>query len=290
MNYVILTAIVFTSFIQNVLRKQYSTKVKDKLSTVFMFYTFMSAAALVFFVIAGGFKFSFNASTVISGVVFGVTYVIACVFSLLAIMYGSLTLTSLMISYSLIIPAAYCLIFMNEPFTPSIIIGIALFIISLLLINLGNGDKADIKITPRWCLYAFLAFAGNGACITVQKVHQVNFPGLYRSEFMIVAMVLSTAVCLVMTLCLLKKGTDAGYAAKQCLLYAVPTGIANAAANFMVMFLSIVLPASLMYPVISAGVIILTFIVSLTLFKERQTKMQYVGFFAGVLSVIILNL
>ena len=41
---------------------------------------------------------------------------------------------------------------------------------------------------------------------------------------------------------------------------------------------------------VSGGGMVLTFIFSITLFKEKMTKAQTAGFFVGVASIVLLNL
>ena len=45
----------------------------------------------------------------------------------------------------------------------------------------------------KWIIYSLLAFLGNGFCSVIQKIQQMNFDGLYKSEFMIVTLLLLSA-------------------------------------------------------------------------------------------------
>ena len=67
-------------------------------------------------------------------------------------------------------------------------------------------------------------------------------------------------------------------------------GLANGGANFLVIFLSSRMAASVMFPVISAGGIVLTFLISLFFYKEKLSKWQILGSALGLVSVIFLNL
>ena len=67
-------------------------------------------------------------------------------------------------------------------------------------------------------------------------------------------------------------------------------GLANGLANFFVVFLSLRVAASVMFPVISAGGIVLTFLVSLFFYKEKLSKWQILGSALGLMSVIFLNM
>jgi multidrug transporter EmrE-like cation transporter len=50
------------------------------------------------------------------------------------------------------------------------------------------------------------------------------------------------------------------------------------------------LPVSILFPCVSGGGMIITYVVSRVLFKEKMTRAQTVGFFVSVASVVFLNL
>ena len=64
----------------------------------------------------------------------------------------------------------------------------------------------------------------------------------------------------------------------------------NGIVNLFVMILSGKMPVALMFPLISAGGIIVTYIVSRFFYKEKLTKMQFAGFILGIASVVFLHI
>ena len=68
-------------------------------------------------------------------------------------------------------------------------------------------------------------------------------------------------------------------------------GILNGAANLFVMILAAKrVPSALMYPLISGGSIILTWITSRFYYKEKLTILQNIGLIVGIAAVVLLNL
>jgi len=67
-------------------------------------------------------------------------------------------------------------------------------------------------------------------------------------------------------------------------------GIANGIVNLLVMVLLGTMPASVVFPLITGGSIVFTYVVSRTLFHEKLSKRQTIGFILGVISVVLLNL
>ncbi len=67
-------------------------------------------------------------------------------------------------------------------------------------------------------------------------------------------------------------------------------GVANGVVNLLVMVLSARMATSVMFPLISAGGIILTTAVSILFYKEKITKCQFFGVVFGIVAVILLNI
>ena len=200
MNTLLLVFVITLITLQNVTKKIGSKKSNSAMS-------FSGASALfaiIIFLITSGGKLNFSTEILPYSIMFAVSYGIGCAFSFLSISEGPLSLTTLITSYSLVVPTVYGLLFLGEPITPLLIAGIALLLISLLLINYEkqNGER---KITLKWAIFVFLAFVGNGVCSTVQKVQQLEFDGAYKSEFMIAALAIASLTLLIISVFTEKK-------------------------------------------------------------------------------------
>lgn len=266
---------------QSIVKKPYTQKTNG--AGVYFFNTLLSAAALLFFVVTSS-KFSFDISFIPYSIGFAVSFAVTSVFMVLAIAYGSLSLTSLFISYSLMIPTFYGLI-IGDTVSTGFIPGMLLLVISLFLTNKSD-EKA--KISLKWIICVFLSFFGNGMCTVVQKMQQIASNGAYKNEFMIVALAIVTVVMLIMSI--LKERTEINFFAKVGWHWAIICGVLNGMVNLFVMILSGKMPVSLMFPLISAGGLIVTYIVSRFFYKEKLTKIQFIGFIFGLTAVVFLNI
>ena len=278
----LLTIVVFVS-VQQVTKKAYNLKVSGDA----MSYSAASCvAALVVFLITSGGKLTFSTEFLPYSLLFALSYSVTVVTGMLAILVGPLSLTCLVTSFSLIVPTLYGIFVLQEPVSTNLFIGLGLLAAALVLINLE--EKGEKKITLKWAIYVILAFVGNGMCSTVQKVQQIQLAGQYKSEFMIVALIISAVAMGIFALCTEKRqilpNLKTGF-----WLYVI-CGLANGGANFLVIFLSSRMAASVMFPVISAGGIVLTFLISLFFYKEKLSKWQILGSALGLVSVIFLNL
>ena len=281
MNTIYLISVILCLSLQNVMKKAYT---KKNGGGVYLFGVLTCLAATLFFVVTSG-SFEWNVKILPFSLAFAAAYVTAMTSSVLAIQCGSLSLTSLIVSYSLMLPALYGLIFLNDPVSFGFYPGILLLVISLLLIN-KPGEKQALNL--KWIIYVILAFLGNGMCSVFQKMQQVEFEGAYKSEFMILALVTGAIVLTVISF--MKDGKQTGSYIKNGWLFGLLSGVFNGVVNLFVMVLSGRMSASLMFPLISAGGIIVTYLISKWIYKEELTKRQLVGFILGIASVIFLNI
>ena len=282
MNALYLIAIILGVSGQNVLKKPYTQK--NGQEGVFFFNGLLSGAALLFFVCTGS-DLQFEWAVLPYAAAFAAAYATACVFLVLAVATGSLSLSSLLVSYSLMLPAVYGLIFLGDPVTFGLIPGMILLMVSLLLIN---KREKNAKISLKWVIFVTAAFVGNGMCTIVMNMQQMKFDGAYKNEFMIMALMIVTAVMAV--LCLCKERKNLKQYAKTGWLPASASGILNGMVNLFVMLLTGKMPISVMFPLISAGGLIVTYLVSKFVYKEKLTRLQFAGFVMGLAAVVFLNL
>lgn len=282
MSAALLVCTVIAISMQNIIKKFYNEKIKGGA------YTFVAvsvAAACLFFVFSSGFDLTFSTEFLGYSAGFAITYAIAVVFSFLAITSGPLSITALIFSYSLVLPTLYGMIFLGEEASVTLIIGLCLLAVSLFLINSRTGGG---KITLKWVIYVLLAFVGNGVCTIVQNLQQREFPGLYKSEFMIAALV-SVVVILIAPI-LISERREFLPSMKRGGFIMVICGALNGAANLLVMLLVNRMNASVLYPVMSAGGVLLTFFVSLFIYKERLAVKQYISFAFGIAAIVLMNI
>lgn len=282
LNVIFLIAIILGVSGQNIVKKPYTQKMGG--SGVYFFNAILSAAALLFFAVTAT-KLDFDISFIPYSIGFAASYAIATVFLVLAIAYGSLSLTSLFFSYSLMIPTLYGLVFLKDDISVVFILGLALLVVSLFLAN-KNDKKA--KFSFKWIICVILAFLGNGMCTVVQNMQQVAFDGAYKNEFMIVALAIVALVMSIMSL--IKERKAMKVYAKAGWHWALICGLLNGMVNLFVMILSNSMPVSVMFPLISAGGLVVTYLVSRFVYKESLTKLQFVGFILGLAAVVFLNI
>lgn len=283
MNIAFLVVVIFCSSLQSTLKKSYSLKMNGM--GMYLFNALMSLVAAMFFLFSSKNGMTFVAEIIPYSIGFGLSFAVAAVFSMLAISNGPLSITALITSYSLMLPTLYGLLFLGETAGWKLYFGIALLLFSLFLIHFERGEK---KMSLKWMIFVVLAFVGNGMCSTIQKMQQIAFDSAHKNEFMLIALI---TVSIIMAVFAVVRERDLfkTYIKSGCILAAL-CGVMNGVVNLLVMLLNERISASVMFPLVSAGGIVVTSFMSIFLYKEQLSKKQLTGIAVGISSVIFLSI
>lgn len=280
---VLLILVILATAFQNVIKKIYGNKTDGK--GTYIFSSLVCVAAAAFFALTDTDGLTFSTELIPYSLIFAVGYAAITVFSVLALREGSLALSSLIISYSLMVPALFGMMYYNEPTNWTLYAGIALLLISLALVNKEDGE---ITISLKWIIYIALAFLGNGLCLVVMQVQTVDFAGGLSNEFMIIALAIVAVSMAVVSL--IVERNEIVPCLKTAGFLPILNGAANGLANFLTLALLLIMPASLMQPLNSAGGIIVTVAISIFIYREKLSMYQLIGVVLGTASVVFLSL
>ena len=196
-------------------------------------------------------------------------------------------------------PTVWGLIFYTKDNSPSIfvILGIVFMCASLFLVRNKNADS-NMKITPRWVVFVLINFLANGGCSIFQTIYNeenaknniVIEP--YKFMLLSISMVLLAFLIIVPVYILInrKKGL-AKPNVKHLIGFGCATGISNTIANILVLLVNgITIPAFILYPLNNVGQLTLVFLISVLFYKEKYTRLQYAGYFIGMVSVVLFNI
>lgn len=274
--------VILAITVQNVLKKSYGDKTQGH--GTYIFTGIVCIVAAMFFAVTKKGSLDFCVEILPYSVGFALGFAAIMVFSILAFRCGSLAITSLIISYSLMVPTVFGIIYFKEPTDWPLYVGVIFLLISLALINRQEGK---IKINFKWVIYALLSFFGNGFCYVVMQLQEKSLYAAQSNEFMILALLMAAVLMVVMALI---------YEHKHAILclkkgyFPVLCGAANGLANYLTILLLGIMPASVMNPLTAAGGIIATAAVSILLYREKLSKYQIIGVVLGTISVVFLNL
>ena len=230
--------------------------------------------------------------TVWMGIVFGIATALCAIFNMKALECGPLSYTKIIISCSMIIPAlAGMLFFEEEAISAWQYIGIMCMVVSFVCAVDKKDEKSGASF--RWLFFCLGAFAFCGSVGIMQKIHQSS---AYKKEFgvfLIIAFMASAMLSLCAAFaCRVKTGEritllDAGQR-KGFWGITLACGIGIAFCNAINIYLSGVIDAILLFPVLNGGSMLLTSAAGFLLWKEKFSRKQYVGLALGILAIFLL--
>jgi len=200
-----------------------------------------------------------------------------------------MALTSMLVSFSVIIPLIWGITVGNETLKNLQYLALVLFFLAIIL---TNADKIKAKKTTQtnyclWLLFVGITFACNGICSILQKQHQTLYPKAYSREFMLFAMLLCSVVFLISAFRKISPKELKNIKGKR---YGVLSGLANGIVNFLTLVLTGMENASVLFPIISAGTLLASLLCGGLIFKEKLKANHYVAFAAGIAAVVLLKL
>lgn len=280
--YLLLLCLPLANCCQNIAQKQYT--LRTKAPNVILFSAVTSVMALGFFLITSGLKLEFSAGLIPYALAFAAGYSAGWVGTVLAVRYGLMAISTLIVSCSLIFPTIYGIL-LGEPLTPTVLVGMALLLAAIVLVNL-KFDKSS-RFSWKWFICVMVAFFGNGVCSISQNMQKRALGDSYSHEFMILALAAASAMLLGYAL-LTSEDFKGDF--RRCLPFSAANGAANAVINFLMLVLIGNIPNTILYPTSSALNMAGTFLLAFFAYKERFSKMQYVGYVLGIASIVLLNI
>ncbi len=289
MDYIMLCVSAFTIMIQYVFRQRFNDAgAKNTL----LFSALTAFFAMLVFAVTNT-EWVWDAKILGYSVAFALSYGTALATSVIALKYGPLAKTSLITSCSLIIPSIYGVVVQGimrgnkEAFSVTLIVGLVVLVISQFLVN---NEKDDKKPTLKWIIYVLLCFLSNGFCSIIQVVKVENYGVHSNHLFMMIAFFMVSVVLFLLSLSTKEMRKDVGFTVKKGWLLAILCGIANGVTNLFSLILGGRLPASIVWPIMSGGGLVLVFLWCFFVKKERYTPVQYVGYALGFFSLVLLNI
>jgi drug/metabolite transporter (DMT)-like permease len=258
-------------------------------SDAMLFNAVKALSALLLFALMAAFGFTLHLPTVLYGALYGVSLSLSMFAGYKALCLGPMALTSMLCSFSVILPLIWGLAVWNEKLKPLQIAALFLLFCAIVLINVGKRAQPKEEKTNHklWLLFVGATFLCNGLCSILQKQHQSLYPGLYSREFMLFAMLLCSVAFSLLAL--------AGGAAKRLRQtrgkrYGILAGVANGLASLFTLILAGFENASVLFPLISAGTILGAMACGRLFFHERLRLNHYFALALGILAAVFLKL
>ena len=287
-----LTLSLLAGLLGNVCKKFYTLNKKLSVSGGFIFNAITSITAGIVLLCWGGFG-NTSTFTILLGIAFGVVTALQGITNIVALQWGPMSYTSVIISFSTIISALSGVAFFNESLHWPQIVGIVFMLASFVLAT--KKDDSDKKTNFKWFIMCLIAFFATGFIGVMQKVHQTSTHATELSSFLIIAFLTSAILCSIFAIFFKKPAQqDDQPSTSKKLVFLIPLavtlvcGICVAVNNKFNLYLSGVINSAVFFPIVNGGGLILTTLAALLLFREKLTLKQWIGLTLGIISVIFL--
>lgn len=254
----------------------------------------------ILFLCINSFSLAFGTFSFVMAILNALIQASSIVFGILVVRWGNVSVyTMFMMLGGMLLPYLYGVAFLCEMPNVFQIVGLFVLIAALILFALPSADAE--KKSPRKLFYVLcvLVFFLNGASSIVAKAHQINAEAIPTHDFMVwtyLMQFLLASICFIVGRAVTRKAPPEQRMLCLCTKpfstlaisagYAVSTGV-----GYMFLLIGNVhLPASVQYPIVTGGSIILTTIVARIVFREKIGLLKLIGLalmFAGVMLFVI---
>ena len=268
--------------IQFYLNDKYQKENGTGASSVFTFSFISALVGVVCLAIINGFDFSVTPFTLIWAFVTALNSVLCSICTLKALEKVNLSVYSLFSMLGgMMLPFVAGLVFYDEPMTVAKAFCVTL-VVGALLVTVNWKKKTGGEF------YYVGVFILNGMSGVLSKIYEdATYPKVSSAGYSLWIAVMSVAVTAVALIAIFKKVKRPNL---KAVLYSAGGGALNRIANFLLLIALAVLPASVQYPFVTGGVMIVsTVIAALTKQKPSKKEIFAVGLsFIGILALVLI--
>ena len=244
--------------------------------------------AMVYFFVTDNGGLVFPKEIIIYGIVNSTMYAVAFYTAYVAYRTGSFGLTRLFASFSILLTIFYGIIWLGEPATVLTYVALVLIIISLVMMNCNEDADNTQKITFKWAFSVLLTVVSGAALAIIGRMQFGVYGDTYKNEFLIIS--LGGASLLLFLLGLILERKNFKTTLKYGLFYGAGAGICNGINNLVTLVTYNYLPISFTSPVKMGLGMVISFVVSVLVFKEKFTRRQLISAAVGVAAVVLMSL
>lgn len=252
-----------------------------------LFNTVSCVGAVIYFICRGA-DFSISSYSMIMAAVFGFVTVGAQYFGLLSMGLGPMSYSVLFTYLSMLIPTIFGVVYYGATTTGAQIVGIILMLVTFVL---SCELKGDTKVSIKWILAAFASFLGWGLVGVCQQLHQNSQYANELIGFLLWTFIFSTVFFGILFGFSKKEKYESGASKVKLssLLLMLVTGAAIGSINEINLYLSGAMNPIIFFPIVNGGVILLSGIAAISVFREKLSVKQWWGLVAGFISIMCLG-
>ena len=278
MDYLFLLLAVICFAAQFAFTKCYEREAGQGTAATLVMLTVTSAIGFGLFFAVGGFRMEFTPVATVLALAMGIIMIPYYMLGIKVLSLGSLAVYSMfMMLGGMLVPFFYGLLFLEEPLTWGKTLGTVLLTVYIILQALEpkkSGSKGKQGLFFTLCILIFFI---NGFTGVIAKAHEVSREPVPEASFT----ALSCGITALLSLGMLCTGgknrgsVKAVFTPKRLGIMAA-LGVAAYTGNFLHLMAAETVPASIQFPLVSGGVIVLSALVSAVCFKEELPRREWI--------------
>jgi len=253
------------------------------------FNAILCLAATVYFFATDTGGFQLPTGVLVYGLVNSTMYAVGFYTGYLAYKLGPFGLTRLFTSFGGILTIGYGIIVLHEPFSLTMLAGVALVFVSVFLMKYQKDDESVKQpFTVKWLISVVLVVVSNALISIIGKLQHAAYSNTYKNEFLIVSF-LGSALWLILMGVIFERDS-LRLTLRHGLLYGAAAGLFNGINNVCILLSYNYFTLSFLSPFKTGVGMVITFLLATLLYKEKYSRRQKIAVLLGVLSVILMNI
>ena len=299
-DYIFIILAVFCFAGQFAFTKLYEGAVKQTAVTTLVMLTVTGAIGAVMYLFVCNFSVSFSYVSLFWAAFMAVIMIPYYMIGIKVLSLGSLAIYSMfMMLGGMLVPFFYGVVFLNEELSVWQIVGtvtLTVFIILQAVWQQPTEEKESGKPDKKKILFfvlSILIFIINGMTGVIAKAHQISEGAIDEASFTVISCALTAIFSLILLAfsVLKNRRAEAGilpsmFKLKPMLVMAL-IGAAAYTGNFLHLKAASAVPASVQFPLVSGGVIVISALVSFFIFREKLSKKEWISVAGAFVATVL---
>ena len=300
-NYIIISLAVVCFAGQFAFTKLYESTVKQNMISLLVMLIFTSLTGMILYLCVGKFQVQFSTVTLMWAAMLALIMIPYYIVSIYVISLGSLAIYSMfMMLGGMLVPFFYGIVFLVEKITVGKILGTILLSLFIIMQALSakpkdevNSAKSSTKRKYLFLTLCLLIFFINGLTGVIAKAHQISKGATNEISFTIISCALTLILSLILFAFFSLKNRNESKeqillsvkSKPMCIMFLI--GAATYTGNFLHLKAASHVPASIQFPLVSGGVILLSALASAFIFKEKSAAKEWISIAGAFLSTVV---
>ncbi|MDW7656117.1 MAG: hypothetical protein SCM11_02960 [Bacillota bacterium] len=279
--------------LQNITNKTFARRFPSRLTGILLLDALAMSLVALILALAGRAR-ALDPNVLVLAIAFGVIYILTIVTLQAALAAGPMGATILLNNIYIVFPVIYSILFFNETATVPKIIGfICMMVVTVLSAPRDKKLKQNQQaLSLRWFLLTCSTTLGNGALTILKRSLSWYYPAADSATFTFWGFLFVAIICwLIVGGLLLKKQSFKTWTSdpKHLGLCALGVGVATGGGNLFQLLALRTVPAIVVFPLNAGGLLIILWLYSLIVYKDKVRPSGIVALVVGLIGAILLS-